>query len=342
MQFGIFGGAGAQQGGPDVDSGHAFQEYIDFIKEAETLGYCSTFVVEHHFTGTGELSASLNLLTWLGAQTRTIRLGTAVVVLPWHNPVIVAEQVATLDVLSGGRVDFGVGKGYRHNEFAGFGVPIEQSAERFEEALDVVVKSWTSRERFSHEGKYWKFDNIVVEPPVAQKPHPPIWMGAGSPASIAGVAERGCNLLLDQFATIDTIAERVAIFRSEVERRGRRFDPRSVAVARSVYVARDAADTEAAHERRLLAQERLVANSQGQGKANTASILAFENTREASEETALYGTPDQIGRKLDRLRGHGVEYILMSAAGRSLANLGRFAREVMPDFADAAEARAAE
>ena len=114
MQFGLFGGAGVNPAAPDVDSGHAFQEYVDYIIKAEELGYCSTFVVEHHFAGAGDLSASLQLLTWLGALTSKIRLGTAVIVLPWHNPVILAEQVATLDVLSGGRVDFGVGKGYRH------------------------------------------------------------------------------------------------------------------------------------------------------------------------------------------------------------------------------------
>ncbi len=88
----------------------------------------------------------------------------------WHNPFILAEQVATLHVLSGGRVDFGAGKGYRHNEFTGFGISIEESADRFEETLDIVVKSWTSTERFSHQSKNWKFENIVVESPVAQNP----------------------------------------------------------------------------------------------------------------------------------------------------------------------------
>jgi alkanesulfonate monooxygenase SsuD/methylene tetrahydromethanopterin reductase-like flavin-dependent oxidoreductase (luciferase family) len=341
MQFGLFGGAGIAPAGPDVDGGHGFQEYVDFIIEAEKLGYCSTFVVEHHFTGGGDLSASLNLLTWLGARTSTIRLGTAVIVLPWHNPVLLAEQVATLDVLTGGRVDFGVGKGYRHNEFAGFCVPIEESAERFEEALDVIVRSWTSGQRFSHHGKHWRFEDIIVGPPVTQSPHPPIWMGAGSPESITAVAERGYNLLLDQFATIDVIGERISIFRREVERRGRAFDPASVAVARSVHVARNRADTEAAHERRLLAQTRLIENSTANGKANTASIMAFANTREASEEAALYGTPDEIAVKLDRLRSFGAEYILMAAAGRSLTNLRRFASELMPHYGRTAPARAA-
>ena len=185
------------------------------------LGYHSTFLVEHHFTGFGQVSASLALLTWLAAKTKTLRLGTAVLVLPWHNPVLLAEQAATIDLLSGGQLDFGVGKGYRHNEFHGFCVPIAEADARFNETLDVIVKSWTAKQRFSHHGKYWNFEDIIVEPPTAQKPHPPMWMGAGSPDSIRQVAARGYNLLLDQFASFEAVAERIAIFKAAVEERGR-------------------------------------------------------------------------------------------------------------------------
>jgi alkanesulfonate monooxygenase SsuD/methylene tetrahydromethanopterin reductase-like flavin-dependent oxidoreductase (luciferase family) len=125
MRFGLFGSAQAKRGGPDVDSGAGFREFVDYNVEAEALGYYSTFLVEHHFTGFGQVSASLNLLTWIGARTTTLRLGTAVLVLPWHNPVLLAEQAATLDLLSGGRLDFGIGKGDRYNEFAGFCIPME-------------------------------------------------------------------------------------------------------------------------------------------------------------------------------------------------------------------------
>ena len=116
MRFGLFGSAQARRPGPGAemtDSSQGFREWIENNVEAEALGFHSTFVVEHHFTGFGQVSASLNLLTWLGARTSTLRLGTAVLVLPWHNPVLLAEQAATLDLLSGGRLDFGVGKGYR-------------------------------------------------------------------------------------------------------------------------------------------------------------------------------------------------------------------------------------
>lgn len=181
MQFGLFGSAAARRGGPEFDSSEGFRDFIEYNVEAEALGFHGTFVVEHHFTGFGQVSATLNLLTWIGAKTSTIRLGTAVIVLPWHNPVLLAEQAATLDLISGGRLDFGIGKGYRHSEFTGFQIPQQEAEARFEEAVEVITRSWRERSRFSHHGRFWRFQDVVVEPPPAQQPHPPFWMAAASP-----------------------------------------------------------------------------------------------------------------------------------------------------------------
>ena len=302
MRFGLFGSAQARRSGPDTDSSQGFREFIDNNVEAEALGYYSTFLVEHHFTGFGQVSASLNLLTWLGARTRHLRLGTAVLVLPWHNPVLLAEQAATLDLLSGGRLDFGVGKGYRYNEFAGFCLPMEEADSRFEESLEVITKAFTSETPFSHRGKYWQFDNIVVEPPTAQKPHPPFWMGAGSPSSVRQVAERGYNMLLGQHSLAEEILDQVAQFREEVEARGRAFDPMHVAVARAVHIAKNAADKEAALERRYQGHMRINALARRpDGEARTRFKSHEEEARYESAESALFGTPDEIMRKLDSL-----------------------------------------
>src|SRR5215471_5534413 len=115
MKFGLFGGARTDPGEQASDS-RIYTDYIDYICEAEQLGFHSVFLVEHHFTGFGQVSSTLNFLTYLAAKTTTMRLGTAVLVLPWHNPALLAEQAATLDLLSNGRFDFGVGKGYRWGE----------------------------------------------------------------------------------------------------------------------------------------------------------------------------------------------------------------------------------
>src|ERR1700746_1081304 len=106
MQFGLFGSAAARRGGPEFDSAEGFRDFIDYNIEAEAIGFHSTFVVEHHFPGDGQVWATITLLTWLGARPRWLRLGTAVMVLPWHNPVLLAEQAATLDLFSGGRPAF--------------------------------------------------------------------------------------------------------------------------------------------------------------------------------------------------------------------------------------------
>jgi alkanesulfonate monooxygenase SsuD/methylene tetrahydromethanopterin reductase-like flavin-dependent oxidoreductase (luciferase family) len=331
MRFGIFGSAQAKRGDGDVDSGAGFRTFVELNVEAEALGYHSSFLVEHHFTGFGQISATLNLLTWIGARTTTLRLGTAVIVLPWHNPVLLAEQAATIDLLSEGRLDFGVGKGYRYNEFAGFSIPMEEAEARFEESLALIVKSWTRDTPWSHQGRFWRFEGVIVEPPTRQKPHPPIWMGAGSPESIKKVAARGCNLLLDQFAPFEQIAERIALYKREVESQGGTFDPLRVGVTRSVNVVMTQAEREKAVEARMAARRRTEQLAQTPDGSNQASIMSYADTREAAEEAALYGTPEEIAVKLGRLRDLGAEYVLLNAAGGP-DTLRRFAREVMPAF----------
>ncbi|OGA24842.1 MAG: F420-dependent methylene-tetrahydromethanopterin reductase [Betaproteobacteria bacterium RIFCSPLOWO2_02_FULL_67_26] len=327
MRFGLFGTTQSDAGNPGAEAGQGFRSFVEFNVEAEALGYHSSFVVEHHFSGWNQISATLNLLTWIAARTKSLRVGSAVMVLPWHNPVLLAEQAATLDLLSRGRLDFGVGKGYRYSEFHGFGVPMEEAEARFDEALDVIIKAWTTAGRFSHRGKYWQFEDIVVEPPAFQKPHPPFWMAAGSAVSIRRVAERGGNLLLDQYAPVPVIGERIALFKAEVEARGRAFDPLSVAVARDAYVAKDATDKLAALERNAKSRQRIVEVSRVPGQPGGSHVLAYEHTPAAREAVALYGSSDEIGEKLEALHAVGVRYILASFAG-SNDSLRRFAREV--------------
>jgi alkanesulfonate monooxygenase SsuD/methylene tetrahydromethanopterin reductase-like flavin-dependent oxidoreductase (luciferase family) len=312
-------------------SGRGFHEFVEFNIEAEALGYHSTFCVEHHFTGWNQISATLNLLTWLAARTRSLRVGTAVMVLPWHNPVLLAEQAAVLDLMSGGRLDLGIGKGYRWNEFNGFCIPMDEAEARFDEALDVMKKAWISRERFSHSGRYWRFNDVVVEPKPAQTPHPVLWMAAGSAATIRRVAERGANLLLDQFASTQLIGERIATFKAEVEARGRAFDPMSVALARDAYVSTDEADKKSALARAAEVRRRTIEVSRAPDHRRGSHILAYEHD-ESGNAAALYGTPDEVARKLEDLQAVGVRYVLANFGGASRTSLQRFAREIAPAF----------
>jgi alkanesulfonate monooxygenase SsuD/methylene tetrahydromethanopterin reductase-like flavin-dependent oxidoreductase (luciferase family) len=342
MQFGLFGSAAARRGSPEFDSSEGFRDFIDYNIEAEALGFHSTFVVEHHFTGYGQVSATLNLLTWLGARTRTLRLGTAVLVLPWHNPVLLAEQAATLDLLSGGRLDFGVGKGYRYNEFAGFCVPMEEADARFDECLEVILKAWTADEPFSHRGPYWAYEQIVVEPPTAQRPHPPIWMGAGGERSIRQVAQKGYNVLLGQYAAPEDVGRAIEVFKETVESTGRRFDPMQVGVTRAFFVADNKAEKEAALERRLQNRVRLLRlATRPDGRVHGGPDRATGDPQKVNVRSALYGSPDEIAQRLEVLRDLGVGYVLLNGGGsgggeRGRQSLRHFARDIMPLFAETA------
>jgi alkanesulfonate monooxygenase SsuD/methylene tetrahydromethanopterin reductase-like flavin-dependent oxidoreductase (luciferase family) len=340
MRFGLFGAAQAGSPRPGAPMGQGFHDFIDLNVEAEALGYHGTFLVEHHFSGWNQVSATLTLLTWLAARTTRLRLGTAVLVLPWHNPVLLAEQAATLDLLSNGRLDFGVGKGYRYNEFSGFAVPREEADARFEEALAIIVKAWTSAQRFSHHGRFFTFNDVVVEPPTCQQPHPPIWMAAGSPASIRRVAERGYNLILDQFAAFDVIAERIALFKAECAIAARLglapFAPTNeprIALARDMNVVDSRAEKDAALARNRQFHERILAVARWPDQAGGSHILAYDHAPEEVEAASLVGTADEIMGKLEMLRRAGVEYVIMSVGG-SRDSLRRFAGEIMPAFAD--------
>ncbi len=119
--------------------------------------------------------------TMAAARTRRLRIGTAVSLAPFYNPLRLAEEVALLDVLSGGRVNWGAGRGFERSEFAAFGIPGEESAPRFHETVDIVLKAWTNQ-RLTHQGKFYRYDGVEVLPKPLQAPHPPVWMAASSDA----------------------------------------------------------------------------------------------------------------------------------------------------------------
>jgi alkanesulfonate monooxygenase SsuD/methylene tetrahydromethanopterin reductase-like flavin-dependent oxidoreductase (luciferase family) len=317
MKFGLFGGARAR-GGPAGDS-DGYHDFINYVVEAERLGFSSVFLVEHHFTGFGQVSASLNLLSYLAARTERIRLGTAVVVLPWHNPILVAEQAATLDLLSNGRLDLGVGKGYRPYEFSGFCVPQDEATERFDEAMEIIRLSWQSGgARFSYNGKWHSYDNVVVEPSPIQQPHPPFWLGAGSQESIRRAAREGYNLLLDQIAPVDLIIDRP-------------YDPMMVGVTRGLQIIRKESERKKAIQTRREVLRNIGDLARGPG-AERYHQIKDDGDAFQLDDAPLLGTPDEIVAQLKRLEAGGVENVLFAAPGASVAHLRTFAEEVMPAF----------
>lgn len=170
------------------------QRYRDTLEQAvhaESLGFESVWPVEHHFNSAASiLPCPALLLAAVAARTSTLRLGTAIVQLPLAHPMRIAEELATLDVLSGGRVEFGVGRGGNPSHFAGFGVPMSESRDRMVEALDYIRQAWTN-DRFSFKGRFFQADDVALAPRPIQQPHPPIRVAANSAETAAWAGWEG-------------------------------------------------------------------------------------------------------------------------------------------------------
>src|SRR4029079_17357575 len=335
MQFGLFCSPKADAPGFGPETGQGFRDYLDFNVEAEALGFGSSFSVEHHFSGWNQASATLMLLMALAMRTKTLRVRAAARVRPWHNPALLAEQAATLDLLSNGRFDFGIGKGYRWGEFHGFCIPMEHAEERYQETVAFLRKAWTSDGRFSHHGKYWNYDDVVIEPAPVQKPHPPLWVGAQSPNSIRFAADNGFNLLLGQGGGPETVAEGISIYRRAIEAQGRVFDPARVGCTRALHIAMNDDEREKARELRakFMANVQLLSLSPT-GESPTIGrprkLLSRQEMDELTERDALIGRPEEIIARLKRLREGGLEYVMVMDFAGSRDHLRTFAREVMP------------
>ncbi|WP_433605603.1 LLM class flavin-dependent oxidoreductase [Dactylosporangium sp. CA-139114] len=168
--------------GDGVSDHQVLRETLEEIGLADELGFDSVWLAEHHFSKYGILGSPVHFGMAVAERTKRITIGTAVLVLPLHDPLRLAEDIAALDVLSGGRVSIGVGRGYQPSEFAGFGIPLAESKERYQETLE-VLRLALSQESFSYHGKFFTYDNITTYPRPYTPGGPPILQGTVSPDS---------------------------------------------------------------------------------------------------------------------------------------------------------------
>src|SRR6516225_10820724 len=159
------------------------QWYRDTLEQAvyaEALGFESVWPVEQHFiSDLSILSAPLLFLAAAAERTKTLRLGIAIILLPLSHPIRVAEEIATLDVLSNGRVEFGIGRGAIPAHFSGFGIPQAESRDRFIEGLEIILAAW-QKPRVSYHGRFFQVDDLAVVPKPVQQPHPPLRVACNS------------------------------------------------------------------------------------------------------------------------------------------------------------------
>jgi probable F420-dependent oxidoreductase len=214
------------------DSGRTFQqeyrEIIDLVRLAETLGFDSAWVSEHHGSGDGYMPSLLPTLAAFAAATERIKLGTGVVLTPFHDPLRLAEDTATVDLISGGRLILGLGLAWREEEFRMFGVPFRERVRRTAEAVDILRLAWTG-ERFSFEGRAFSYDRVLVTPPPAQQGGPPIWLGGTVEAAIRRAGRLADGYIRTRGGEVDKMRRDLGFAESASREAGR--DPSALAFA---------------------------------------------------------------------------------------------------------------
>jgi natural product biosynthesis luciferase-like monooxygenase protein len=182
---------------------------------ADELGFDTVWLAEHHFSHYGLCPSLAVLAAAVARETQRVRIGTAVVIAPFAHPIRIAEEWAMVDILSGGRLEFGLGRGYQPKEFAGLGVSMERTRERFDESLELIRQAWT-RDRVTFEGEFYTVRDVAVLPKPLQKPHPPLWTAAVSPDTYTLAARRGLRLLTSPaFTPFDILRKNYDAYRAE-------------------------------------------------------------------------------------------------------------------------------
>jgi alkanesulfonate monooxygenase SsuD/methylene tetrahydromethanopterin reductase-like flavin-dependent oxidoreductase (luciferase family) len=207
-----------------------YREFIEQTVLAEELGYDTIWLTEHHFDEDGWSPSLLPLAAGIATRTSRIRIGTFILILPFQHALRVAEDAATVDILSNGRFDLGVGKGYRLKEFTGFGIAREQREALLEEGVEVIRRAWTE-ENFSFDGQFYHLKDVRICPRPVQRPHPPLWIGARGKKSVERAARLGYHLMGTGEAELQRFYDRA------LEQNGRNPQDFNVTQLRWMYVA---------------------------------------------------------------------------------------------------------
>lgn len=343
MQFGLFT---LFDFFPDRQTEVAYyKDTLEFMIYAERLGFDSVWVGEEHFYSFGICPSPQLFLTAVAQATTHLRLGTALSVLPLENPLRKAEDFAMLDILSGGRLIFGVGRAAIPKHFEGFRVPWLENRQRYEEALAIIQQAWTQG-RFSYEGQFWQIPELSVSPRPVQKPHPPIYRGIASPEAFEIAGIKGHGALLVPWLTPEKILKQgLETYRAALRAHGHTPLP-TVAVQflfidDNYHVALADAREAAGRYARMVASAipaEIVASLPPTDALRTLQERLVSLV-DHLEERAIIGTPQDCRRRIVELREeYGIDHMpfYFHAGARDLRRARRglelFAREVMPEF----------
>ncbi|HTY76774.1 MAG TPA: LLM class flavin-dependent oxidoreductase [Candidatus Bathyarchaeia archaeon] len=239
MRFGLFYQVPEA---PGQSHAERYAEMLELVALADSLGFDVAWLAELHFGGAFSLLANpLMAVPVIAQRTKRIRIGTAVTLLPLHHPLSSAEQAATADLLSGGRLEFGVGRGSIPSQFHGFRVPVSENRARFDEALEIIRLAWT-RERFSYRGRFYDIEDVAVVPRPLQRPHPPIRVAVHSEESFAHLADLGLPIYSGTTTTpLPQLREYMTLYRKRLAAAGHPWQSEQMALMLPVHVGATAA-----------------------------------------------------------------------------------------------------
>ena len=325
-----------------------YGEAVEQVQYAEEMGFESVWIAEHHSSRYGIFPSLIPILSYIAGQTKKIRLGTGVSVLPFHNPIRLAEESAMVDLLSNGRLDFGVGRGSADYEYGNFGIDFESRDQRFQEVLDIILGLWTTTS-FTYHGEFHKVEDMTLAPTPLQKPHPPVFLAVSRTAASVDVAVSRDLPILTSFSTPE--ADNLGLFSLYEERCAAAGKPANLERSpffRFVYLdedekkAREYPRESLTWARDLGGYRRTLTH----GDEINVDLGHWRRTRpvdppsyESELDSNYFGTPEDCVRRIRRLqKDHNIGYFGASMSfgsmehAKVMRSMELFAKEVMPKF----------
>ena len=303
LEFGLFYDFDIQKGATQAET---FERSFNQVEASEKMGVDSIWLAEVHFSPYSVLSSPLIVASSVATRTSRVRIGIAVQVLPLTNPLRVAEEVATLDQISNGRLDFGVGRSGLTRYYKGYNIDYSESSARFLEAMDVITKAW-GHGPFSHQGEFYSFHDVSVEPKPRQEPHPPIRVATASADTFSMVGGMGYPIFVSTTTERPELLERLKLYR-DTRRDAGHQGPGDVLLRIPAYVSESA---ERAHSEPEASTTHMISYSAAQiGSApNQETVERLERLSDISYEDVLrdkvmYGTPEEV---VERIQGYREE-----------------------------------
>jgi alkanesulfonate monooxygenase SsuD/methylene tetrahydromethanopterin reductase-like flavin-dependent oxidoreductase (luciferase family) len=298
-----------------------YQRALQRIEIMDQNGYDAVWLTEHHFSDYSVCPSIPVLGTYAAARTKRLHIGAGITLAAFYHPLRLAEELALLDILSGGRVKWGAGRGFDAREFKAFQVPQEESYERFHEVVNIVLQAWTT-ERLTYQGKYFAFDNIEVLPKPLQQPHPPVWMAAGSRRALEWAASEGHSILMGPHATHAELGTEFTFYSQQLAAHGHTLTGRDIPMARLLAIANT--DREAHEVARLGAQWLLKTYVDARMFGTD-----IDPVQRYIDTVIVHGTPDRV---LDKIRQLHEEIPLNYLIGAPLSHetFLAFTEKVLP------------